>query len=182
MKNEFLYAAIADTQGTIRSIDVRAGFLFLILFLPLSLIDKLWTIYGFPPKLTCVMTVWVVADLIIWAAAIVALFRCVVAIDNPANHIAGAPGSDAFYGGSLFDLKFQHIFGNFPALSSRTVDDEAQALPSDGSAVEKELIFEKMKLAYIRSVKLLRFTAAAWLTLAWLVLSGALAIYSRVFA
>lgn len=178
MKAEYLYASIADTQGTIRSIDVRAGFLFVVLFLPLSVVDKIPALYGFPEKLTCVMYAWVIAASFFWLLAVLALFRCVVAIDNPADHVAGtAKGS--FYGGDLFNLSVRHIFLNCKAVSSRDVDQEKSRLPQDESELESELVFEKMKLAYIRSVKLKRFAAAAWLTFFWLIASGSLALYTR---
>ena len=38
---EFLYSAIEDTQDTIRSLDLRSGFVFLILCSPAPLADKI---------------------------------------------------------------------------------------------------------------------------------------------
>ncbi|MBN8808220.1 MAG: hypothetical protein J0I47_08280 [Sphingomonas sp.] len=179
MRTDFLYASIADTQGTIRSIDVRAGFLFVVLFLPLSVLDKISTIYGFPAKLTGVMTGWIIIDILLWVLAIGALFRCVVAIDSPAAHVSGPTPKGAFYGGDLFNLTKYHTFWNCTVLSSRDIAQEKMLLPQNAAEIETELLFEKMKLTYIRSVKLLRFAAAAWLTLLWLIASASLAVYTR---
>jgi hypothetical protein len=182
MKTDFLYASIADTQGTIRSIDVRAGFLFLVLFLPLSMLDKIAAIYGLPPQLTCVMHVWISFAIGLWLLAIAALFRCVVTIDNPTAHVLGGPAKGSFYGGDLFEPSTVHIFWNCAVLSSRDVDEERANLPKDSADLERELVFEKIKLVYIRAIKLKRFVAAASLTLAWLTTSGLFAVYTRVFA
>ncbi len=182
MRNDFLYASITDAQGTIRSIDVRAGFLFVVLFLPLSMLDKIWVIYGFPARPSKVMTGWIVVDLLIWALAIVALFNCVAAIDDPTRHIRGAAGKGSFYGGDLFNLSSAHIFFNLATQSKRSVGEEKDTLPKNDNELETELVYEKIKLIYIRTIKIKRFTAAARLTVIWLVSSGALAIYTKFIA
>ena len=43
-KIEFLYQSINDTQATIRAIDIKIGFLFIVAFTPLSLSDNLISI------------------------------------------------------------------------------------------------------------------------------------------
>lgn len=180
MKTEFLYASINDTQSTIRSVDVRAGFVFVLLFLPLSVVDKLSVIFPLPAKLPCVFVVWIVIASILWLLAIITLFRCIVAIDNPATHVLNSNANGSFYGGDLFALNFGHAFANLPVLSARDVDGEIALLPSDETALERELVFEKIKLAYIRAAKIQRFAFAAWLTLSWLAAAGVLALLLRV--
>lgn len=180
MKAEFLYASINDTQSTIRSIDVRAGFVFALLFLPLSVVDKMPVIFALPAKLPCLATAWIGITSSLWALAIITLFKCIVAIDNPAAHVRNSNANGSFYGGDLFVLGFGHAFANLPVLSARDIDSEIALLPGDETALERELVFEKIKLAYIRAAKMQRFALAAWLTLGWLVTGGALAVFSRV--
>ena len=179
MKADYLYASINDTQSTIRSIDVKAGFLFVLLFLPSSVIDKLPSVFPLPATLPCVIVAWIVAAAVLWTLAIVALFRCVVAIDNPASHVQNPNAKGSFYGGDLFALPLWHAFTTLPVLSARDVDGEIALLPNDDQAIERELVFEKMKLTYIRTAKIQRFAFAAWLTLVWLGTVGALAVILR---
>ena len=182
MRTEFLYASIADTQSTIRSIDVRAGFLFVVLFIPLSLLDKVRAILAFPAHPAPAMTVWCVVALAVWLLAIIALFRTVVAIDNPSKHVTGPQGNGSFYSADLFSLNISDVYRNRRTLSSRTVEEERSILPSDDTELEIELTTEKMKLAYIRAMKIKRLTTAAWLTLVWITLSGGLAGFTRLYS
>lgn len=182
MKIDFLLASIADTQNTIRLIDVRAGFLFVVLFLPLSMLDKISAIYGLPAQLSNGTIALILVNASLWVMAIVALFLCVVAIDDPSKHVSGSAGTGSFYGGDLFKLTKLHLIWNHPVLSNRDVIQELSISPSTDDQVAAELTFEKIKLAYIRSIKLKRFGAAAFLTAMWLIVSGSFAIYSRIFS
>ena len=82
----------------------------------------------------------------------------------------------------LFLFRFGHAFANLPVLSKRDVDSEIALLPTDQKALERELVFEKIKLAYIRAAKIQRLAFAAWLTLGWLSMAGAQAVFSRIYS
>ena len=180
MKNEFLYASIADTQGTIRSIDIRAGFLFIILFMPLSIFDKISAIHAHSGVNPPFMVAGMVVVLVAWTAALCAIFRCILGVDNPTSHVFGTNAAGSFYSGDLFSLGILDVFMNLRVTSSRSIDEEKARLPKNDDEIQTELVFERMKLAYIRAVKMKRFMSATWLTFFWLVLSFSLIEYMSV--
>jgi hypothetical protein len=174
MKITYLYAAINDVQSAIRSFDIRAGFLFLILFAPAPLADKLI------PEVKALLggcvaqRLLVGADLAVWGLALFSLFMAVAAIISPAKRIAGPHGAGTFYGAGLFRVGWVDAFWNRPLTSTRTVAEEAALTPAQEEDLIAELAFEKMKLAYIRDLKAARYGTSVKLTALWAALSLAI--------
>lgn len=169
-KEVFLYQSIVDMQATIRAIDVKIGFLFVIIFLPLSVLDKLLLaglslfkgnyLYLYPMLIL----------IVVWMLSVYVLFRGVVAISNPSEHIKGGIPNGMFFNGSLYSLNFIDNLFNFPIKSSKTIDECCESLPIDTEMLLKELMYESMKLSYIRTIKIKRYSFCVKLTLFWIML------------
>jgi hypothetical protein len=168
-KIDFLYASILDTQATIRSIDVKSGFLFVLLFTPIYTFDNISHLYlailNEPKWFHCA----VIVNITIWLLAITSLLMSVAAISNPSNHVSGANEPGSFYGGYLFSINFLDVFVNRKNTSTRTVLQETLTLPENEASIISELTFEKIKLSYIRTVKMKRFTFCIYSTFTWMI-------------
>lgn len=170
---DFLHTSICDIQSTIRAVDVKAGFLFLMLFTPLYSMDKL------APLLTCVFvesrlhSALIITFILSWILAITCAFMAIAAISNPANKVTGAKKCmGSFYGGDLYNLTIFDVFYNFRNTSNRTVDEEIDILPKNEGDTIAELTFEKLKLTYIRDIKLCRINFCIKVTAAWLLIGA----------
>lgn len=167
-KIDFLYASISDIQSTIRSIDVKSGFMFVLLFTPIYNFDKTSLLY----RAILNKPVWfhcaVIINILIWLLAITSLLMSVVAIANPSKHVSGASEPGSFYGGDLFSLSLADTFINFRNVSARSVQQEISKLPEKEENIIHELTFEKIKLSYIRAIKTKRFTFCIYSTFLWI--------------
>ena len=160
----FLYAAIEDTQGTIRSIDIRCGFLFVLLLSPVAVGDKLlsWAVSCDHHMAARILTG---ATCLAWIVAMAMLFSAVAALSNPAKHVRHAHGvSGSFYSGDLYRVNLLGHVWDRGIHSFRSLDDEVAQLPSSIQDVVRELTFERMKLAFVRAVKMRRYNSALALT------------------
>lgn len=168
---DFLYSAIEDSQSTIRSIDVRAGFIFLILFSPIPIFDKILdasTHFMDAPKLIKLMASGAVVS---WILALYPLLMSVTAISNPFSHIKGSASNGSYFSGDLFKLSFLDAFFNKNTKSVRDVDEEFEIIPKTDSDIERELTTEKINLAYIRGIKIYRLQISLRFTIIWVALS-----------
>lgn len=168
-KKEFLYQSIADVQATIRAIDVKIGFMFVVLFLPLSVLDQVFdvgqSIYCSSQFLTLVGAVVV----LLWLLSVLVLFKGASAISSPASHVLGGEKLHSnFYEAGLFSLGFWDGLFNFPVKSKKSLSQVVVDLPSDDDALLTELAFEKMKLVYVRDVKFYRLSKCILFSLLWL--------------
>lgn len=169
----FLAGSIADMQATIRAVDVKVAALVVCLLAPLQNLHRVfkhlshfteWTI-RWPAILV------VVLFLATWIAAFVALVRAIAATGNPAEHIKGAEDANgSFFLPAQFGFSRIHAVVNPRKLVSRAaIADVQNNLPTNEN-VEAALVFEQMKLAYIRDLKLFRLDWGLRLSLVWLVL------------
>jgi hypothetical protein len=166
---DFLNKAIIDTQGVIKAIDIKAGFLFVILTLPLT---KLGQIYGKCEFLYYKDPWWLVLIILFcvtWFLAFFSLFKTLYAQSNPSQFVDACGASGCFYGHDLFTFNFFDVFLNFRNNAKRNVDKECDLLPTNEEDVIKELVFEKIKLAYIRDIKMKRINFCILLTFIWIV-------------
>ena len=175
----FLYAAITDTQGTIRAIDSKTNYLAVLLAIPTL---KLGAIYG---KIAMLMKgdwtngKWLVLGLVVpfvasWFLAVLAAFRALCAIDNPSSHITGNLPVAAFYLPTLFRPALIDVFTNRDIKAERQLHQHREEIPATDDAIVDALSFEQMKLVYIRSVKTLRSQWAYRFAAAWALLGGML--------
>lgn len=174
----FLYASIADMQGTIRSIDSKLGFLFVILIIPFSnlkkISDTLFVLISSTETVTSLIILYIMIAIFVvsWLSAFLILIRGVVAIDNPSKHIKECPKDlGAFYAGNLFSFSIMDTLRNRNSvLSQLSFDDNLQKITNLNAeeSVIKELLFEQSKLAYIRGIKFVRQRYAYYFAILWL--------------
>lgn len=159
-RTDFLAAAVAEAQSTIRAIDVKVSALLVAALVPIPLlggiIPCLANIYNRWPLLPVGAAISALA--VAWALAVYCYVRAISAIDSPAQHVlSGSDRSGALYSPALYSLGWLDALFNRAGVQSK-VDTLAHLLtfPVDQAAIEKELAFEHLKLAYIRDVKLTR--------------------------
>ena len=172
----FLYASITDIQSAIRVSDTKAAVVMGILILAFTNSGKIYlnfsklhqAVYCGPGQ----WQLWVLIMLFIgtWLAAFIAAMRSVIAIHNPKPHVTFTDSPiGTFYNGGLYDLGFCDAFINRNITSKVSLEDYTKKLPDTIDAIKQELVFEQMKLAYIRDMKAVRLKWAYILVMAWLV-------------
>ena len=171
-KEFFIYQSIVDTQATIRAMDVKIGFLFIIIFMPLAGIEKILDIAVEVFKKDSNFIWMIVSIFMLWLLSLGVLFRGVIATSNPSACVSGSEGvAGIFFNGGLYKLSFIDNFINLNAKSEKNISSCLSDVPGDMDSAIKELMFELMKLAYIRDVKIKRFSFCVRLVLAWILLS-----------
>jgi hypothetical protein len=165
---EFLYQSIADTQGTIRALDVKIGFLLLIVFSPLFAFDKLGPFLNALYLESTLQHIFISLIALLWLFAIFVQFMALKAVSNPATKVRGASDLGVFYSGHLYQVGITDAFWDRRIYASATLAEEIDRLPKTEEEIIEELMFEKMKLTYIRSIKLKRINFAVWSIAAWL--------------
>jgi hypothetical protein len=182
-KINFLYAAIADTQATIRAIDVKVGAILVAILLPVQNFSRIFShlnAIALPPS-----PMWsqalAVLFIVVWLAALIVLVKALAAIDNPAKHIVNSnSATGVFFAGGLYPLGILDAFFNRSVIrASKKSDAFAGQLPSTLDEVVNELTFEHMKLVYIREIKLKRLYWGLRLSEIWLGLGIAIYLYSK---
>ncbi len=167
-KIEFLYQSLSDTQAIIRATDVKLGFLFAIVLLPITIFSDLYVIALNLANDSKIMMVGLGLVATIWLLSFYTLFLGVVAISNPYKSVSGKKAKGSFHAGDLFNFKFTDRFINRPVFSKYTVDDFVKILPEDDAEIIKELVFEKIKIAYIRDIKTKRASQCVVLAFIWI--------------
>lgn len=170
----YLYQSIADTQGTIRATDIKIGFLLVILFAPVVAFDKVEPYLRMVFREGVIQHWLILAAVLFWGLSLVTQFMALFAISNPAKKVRGGPSEEGtFYSGDLFRLGLVDLIINRTRSARLTIRQETERLPKTQKALVEDLTFEKMKLVYIRSMKLARLNAAVTLLVAGLILFGA---------
>jgi hypothetical protein len=89
-----------------------------------------------------------------WFLAYVLILRTILATSNPAGAIPEQSGAlGTFYSGNLFRTKIQHVFQPSRIRATMSVSDHLSRIPNSEEDIGRELAFEQMKLAYIRTKK-----------------------------
>lgn len=173
-RNEFIIAAIEDSQATIRAVDVKVGVLLVGLLAPFSNLGRILAhvthliettipliAYGFPA-----------AFFLFWMLALTSLVMSISAIDNPAKHIASSSKfKGSFYGGGLYKFSFlDSIINRDTVKAEKDTSEFSKSIPSSEKEIESELIFEHMKIIYIREIKLLRLKYSYRFSVVWFTL------------
>ena len=170
-KIAFLYAAINDCQSTIRAIDTKLGALLAAILVPISVIDKIWSVIEsfINAQDHILATISGYAFFIIWGIIVLVLVRTLSAISNPKIHIQGSNSlSGAFYCGGQFSFNLLDIILNRKSIQSKDqISVIATRHPKEAGDIQKELVFEQMKLVYIRDIKLHRLKSSIFLALTW---------------
>ena len=157
-KIEFLYKALDDIQGTIRAIDVKISFILAIVLAPLAvsptIIDSIIILKG-----DCWFVVPLILSLILWGTALYLCLKALSSVGNPADKVFFGnlhKPSGLFFSGYLFagTFNWKSLILNSSGLSKETFEKQLGHYSSID--VEKELVFEQMKLCYIREIKMYR--------------------------
>lgn len=177
-RTQFLYAAVADTQNTIRALDQKTNYLMVILLIPLAKLGSIYTKSIDLVGLSHPWARWVFIPLIAlfaiaWCAAIFAVFKTLTAIDDPAGHISGNHPRGSFFASKLFATCFVDTFVNRNISSVQQHHQHLADAPKTDEEVAGELAYEHMKLAYIKSVKMVRSRYAFAFCKCWLIAGGA---------
>jgi hypothetical protein len=179
----FLAASISDIQSTIRAVDVKVAAIIVGLLTPLQ---NLHRVFGHLKHFCDVTPAWpavfvAVLFLAAWLLAFIALVRAISAVENPARHIINSGGlQGSFFLGGLYPFKFLDAFLDRSIIMARRDPATVQAsLPTTATVVEAELVFEQMKLAYIRDTKMNRLYWGLVLSVVWLFLGIAIFVSSK---
>jgi len=185
IKRDYLLTAINDTQATIRAIDVKVAALLAAVLIPIS---KLGSIIYHLKRFTELSPNWIfciftILFLIAWALTLIAFFRAIDGIDNPACHIVNANDrKGTFYGGGLYELGLWDVFFNRKEIkANKDPNTFSQSLPNNETEIENELAFEQMKLIYIREMKLNRLHWGYRFLLIWFILGIFIYFISNYF-
>jgi hypothetical protein len=179
-KINFCYQAISDIQATIRAIDAKIGFLMVVIFIPIATIKEIMSIYSsIAAHSNCLMVImWLIASM--WAATIIILFRALWSIKNPARGVEGNDAAGVFFNSAHYEMGAIDCIFNFPIKSKVNLKAAISNLPVDDAGLLKELVFEKMKLEYIRDIKMRRCSVCSVLILIWITAGVSLYMYSLV--
>lgn len=173
-KIEFLYQSLSDTQAIIRATDVKLGFLFAIILLSITVFGDIYSVTLNIVNESKLMIAGLGLIAILWFLSFYTLFLGVVAISNPYRSVPGKKAKGTFHGGELFKFKITDRFINRPVLSKSTVDDFIKALPDNDAEIIQELVFEKIKITYIRDIKTTRASQCVILTFLWITLGASI--------
>jgi len=159
-KTNFVVNSINDIQSTIRALDAKFFGTIALFVLPLTefeLIAKSFKgLYSHYPSLTLIIFIFL---LIFWLFGIVTSFIGIYGISNPSQRIKGvskAGTTGLFYLPHIF--KFNLISQFFPGWvkSSKNLLVIIEEMKLDANERFKELVFEQVKLVYIRDIKVAR--------------------------
>ncbi|MDV1150854.1 hypothetical protein ACSGEN_27685 [Klebsiella pneumoniae] len=129
-----------------------------------------------------VMTIWsanaiyklcLISICVSWLLSVVYLFLALTSISDPNKHMHGAKPSGLFYGKGIFKIETENFGFKIKVTSNLTVDEVVSNLP-DQNGILKELTYEKMKITYIREIKLGYYSRSTKLMSFWLLLSTAI--------
>lgn len=180
---DFVSAAILDIQATIRAIDVKVAALLVGVLAPLANVSRVFShldrFGSLSPEWFFVLLAFLF--LLSWLLALITLVNAIGAIDNPAQHIINTDGCrGCFYAGGLYSLNIVDAFLNRDIIkASKDPYSFSATLPANENEMEVELVFEQMKLAYIRDVKRNRLNWGLHFSVIWLVLGITIFLSSR---
>ena len=173
-KVAFITGAISDIQSTIRAIDVKIGALLVAVLMPFSNLGRICAHFqnisqNYSQTLILVL---LVSFFSAWVMLIIALTRGLAAIDNPAKHTVNSNKyKGSFYGGNLYNFGFLDCLLNRSIIkANKDVSTFELDIPESKNEIEIELIFEQMKLIYIRDAKLHRLKWGINFSVLWFVL------------
>lgn len=175
-KIEFLYQSINDIQATIRAIDAKIGFLVVVAFIPFAVmkdiigpVHELW-------KEGLALDVFISMIALSWIVSTAHLFLALMLVSNPESEVNNGGASGLFYGACF--LRLTRIgFWQKVNLNS-TVDDVVEQLPVADEII-RELVYEKLKLTYIRENKFQKCKQCFCFMCIWLALSLMLYAYCQ---
>ncbi|WIN05610.1 MULTISPECIES: hypothetical protein [Pseudomonas] len=177
-KITFCYQAITDIQTTIRAIDTKIGFLMVAIFIPTAGVKEISSVYRATAAHSDCLAIlmWITAAA--WAVTLIVLFRALWSVKNPAANVTGSDAHGVFFHSANYKMGPAACFFNYPVKSKISLQEAITRIPSDEQGLIKELVFEKMKLEYIRDIKMRRCSMSSVLTLFWMATGVGIYAYS----
>ena len=177
-KIEFMYQAINDTQGTIRAIDVKLGFLFVVIFMPLTAVVEISKSISVLWESNYHYGIIVILVALAWLLSVFFLFLGLSPILAVNNHISTiqSPVTEAFFSGGIPFIKRRDSISVKHIRASKTLKEYVESIPDSEDAIINELAYEKMKISFIRNVKSIRTTMCTYATLVWLLFGTFLSV------
>ncbi|MGH7729573.1 MAG: hypothetical protein ACREM2_12405 [Vulcanimicrobiaceae bacterium] len=170
-ETQFLFASVADIQGTIRAIDTKVSILLAALAIPLPLVRERFAAWHAHPFAWSAPDVLAALAIVVYGLAALAALRTLGGIGNAGRNIEGARHANAFYAGGLFRWSWPDLFVSRSGVrSNRSLAEFVKGLPASTEDVVLDLASEVMTLAYIRDLKLYRQRGTLSLTVAALAL------------
>lgn len=141
---EFLLSSINDIQSTIRAIDAKIIAIIVIIILPFTSVELMVKVFCNSIKMyTVIGYIFIPIYIVAWLACLLFAFLCLLSINNPTKEIKNnIDVKGFFYGPILCKSKKPNLkkyIRNFKTIN-----------------IENELLFEQMKLVYIRDKKIKR--------------------------
>lgn len=184
-RNEFIAKAIEDTQLTIRAMDVKNGALLAGLLVPFSALGRIWAHFSHLSSAVPFFLGLAVGVLFfsLWAFCIYVLIKALAALDNPASHVINSSGqAGSFYSGGLYTFSLLDSFMNREVIkASRDISHQLGLVPNNPQDIAGELVFEQLKLTYIRDIKIHRFNMGARVSAFWVFLGAISFIVSKIW-
>ena len=179
---QFIRDSILDIQATIRALDSKVGILLVILLAPLSSLGKISSHAANYLDKYSEMYSYLLVGLFFscWLISMISILRALNIINDPAKYIDSNGCKGSFYSGGLYEFEIIDVFMNRGTLNN-TIDVNGQmlVLPQDEDAVKKELVFEQIKLVYIRDIKILRLKFGQYAAYVWLISGLVIYFFSR---
>lgn len=160
-------------QGVIRAVDKKLSFILVILLLPISKLNAIKghvvnLINGFDHTAAFLL---VSLFALSWAAAFIATLRGLSSIDNPSKHLN--PIKLGLFYAAYYDFSLIDAYLNKDGkVSKKNINEIVRLLPNSIAEIEEELIFEQIKLSYIRGIKMIRQQYAYKMLVLWMLFGG----------
>ena len=160
IKFNYLIASIQDMQSTIRAVDTKLTAILVILVLPVTQsqvfaksLAHIWSQADTGCKL--VLAGMIIAFALFWLATFVATMLGLWSINNPATNVSESNKvKGSFFLGGMYPFRWWHGFNiNHDIKSIKSISECLENFPDEDS-INEELVFEQMKLAYIRDKKI----------------------------
>jgi hypothetical protein len=164
MKINFLYKAIDDAQQTVKFTDTKTTMIFIFFGIYVSMIgtglpDFAKYYWHMPESLQIIFIVTISVFLICIGCSLVLAIRVIVPRSNPASHIIMQAKPKEIYYVWKMNSGWQDGFADRNRLHLQTsFEDYYEKFNEikDESEIEKELIYELLKISYIRELKIMR--------------------------
>jgi hypothetical protein len=157
-KSHFLISSIEDIQGIIRAIDNKLIAIIVLILLPVSKLESIVMVFN---KLIISVPFWgyllLFTFVLFWLLSLLFSFLGILGIENPKKHIYGSQNlTGYFYNGNMFKISFYQTAFSNRIKTQKSFDTYYSELELSKKDILKELVFEQLKLSFIRNLKMRR--------------------------
>lgn len=154
---DFYLSSIVDIQGTIRSIDSKLFGTIVLLLLPFTEFDSIVTIFQLLiQKFKCFGSWLTVLMIISWYCAFMFSFMGMFSISNPSKKIRNSGNLGKFFNPNQFGISIFQVIWPKSVYSKATMAQVLKKSHLTEKEILKELVFEQMKLSFVRDLKMKR--------------------------